>query len=202
MKTIIPAAIILLISCSLPAQTMEETFQNGKKSFYSDDFDAANKFFMEILNSEGNDYLTHYYKGLIYEIYFDNEKALKELTSAIDINSRFGEAYFKRGTILEKTGDTAGAISDYNEAIRNKANLADAYFNRASLHQAMGESDKAIKDYSNAIKQNPSDDISYYNRGLLYMQTGNMEKARADFLSAIEIDKAWEKELKKYLEEN
>ncbi len=202
MKKLFALAFMLLVTGSVPAQTMEEIFENGKKSFYSDDFDAANKFFMEILNSEGNDYLTHYYKGLIYEIYFDNEKALKELTSAIDINGKFGEAYFKRGIILEKTGDTTGAISDYTKAIKNGENSSDAYFNRASLYQAIGESEKAIKDYSNAIKQNPSDDISYYNRGLIYMQLGNMEKARADFLSAIEIDKAWEKELKKYLEDN
>ncbi len=200
MKTLLAVTFVLLIAGTLPAQTMDEIFENGKKSFYSDDFDAANKFFMEILNSESNDDLTHFYKGLIYEIYFDNEKSLKELSAAIEINNKFGEAYYRRGVILEKTGDTAGAISDYTKAIKNGANSSDAYFNRASLYQAIGEPDKAIKDYTNAIKQNPSDDISYYNRGLLYMQIGNMEKARADFRSAIEIDKMWEKELKKYLE--
>jgi len=202
MKIIIATIAVLFITCSASSQTMEENFENGKKSFYSDDFDAANKFFIEILNSEGDDYLTHYYKGLIYEIYFDNEKSLNELSSAIDRNNKFGEAYFKRGAILEKTGDTAGAISDYTKAIKNGEKTSDAYFNRASLYQAIGESEKAIKDYTSAIKQNPMDDISYYNRGLLYVQQGDMENARADFLAAIEIDKAWEKELKKYLGDN
>jgi tetratricopeptide (TPR) repeat protein len=182
------------------SQTMDEIFENGKKSFYSDDFDAANKYFMEILNSQGDDYLTHYYKGQIYEIYFDNEKAINELSEALRKNKKFGEAYLKRAVILEKTGDTAGAISDYTSAIKNGEKTADAFFNRASLYQSIGENEKAIKDYTKALDINPSDDISYYNRGKLYMAMAEKDKAISDFEAAIEIDKVWTNELRELIE--
>lgn len=199
MKKITFAALIILAAVCANAQTMEETFEAGKKCFYSDDFDGANRYFMEILNSQDDGYRTHYYKGLIYEIYFDNEKALNELSLAISKKKTFGDAYFRRAVILEKTGDTSGAISDYTKAIKNGANSSDAYFNRASLYQALGENDKAIKDYSGAIKMNPADDIAYYNRGMLHMSLQYKDEAISDFESAIQLDKAWEKELRELI---
>lgn len=199
MKTILIAAFMAVTVAFAQSQSIEETFEAGKKSFYSDDFDTANKYFMEILNSQNDDYLTHYYKGLIYEIYFDNDKALTELGLAIGKRKSFGEAYYRRGILREKTGDTAGAVSDYSMAIKNGEKTADAYFNRASLYQEAGENEKAVNDYSKAIELNPQDDISFYNRGKLYMALGEKEDAIQDFETAVKIDKAWETELRELI---
>lgn len=198
MKTIL-TVILIFIAGQAFSQTMQENFENGKKSFYSDDFDGANKYFMEILNSLSDDYLTHYYKGMVYVIYFDNEKAMTELTTAIRKKKSFGPAYFGRAELLEKTGDTAGAIADYTAAIKHGERSSDAYFNRASLYQAAGQLEKAVKDFTKAIEINPSDDISYYNRGKIFMELGEKDDAISDFESAIAIDKAWEKELRELI---
>ncbi len=198
MKKLITILMLLTAGISF-SQTVEETFELGRKCFYSDDFDGANKYFMEILNLQDDGYLTHFYKGRIYEIYFDYDKALDELNTVISRKKKFGEAYLVRAVILEKRGDTAAAISDYTEAIKNGEKTADAYFNRGSLYQGIGEADKAIKDFSSALKLNPSDDIIYYNRGKLYMSVDEKEKAIKDFERAIEIDKAWEKELRELI---
>ncbi len=198
MKTII-TVLLVFIAGQAVSQTLQENFENGKKCFYSDDFDGANRHFMEILNSQSDDYLTHYYKGMVYVIYFDNEKAMTELSTAISKKRSFGPAYIGRAELLEKTGDTAGAIADYTAAIKHGEKTSDAYFNRASLYQAAGQLEKAIKDFTKAIELNPSDDISYYNRGKIYMELGQKEDAVADFESAVAIDKAWERELREMI---
>ena len=65
------------------SQTLKEKFETGKKAFYSDDFDKANKLFSEILNMTGGDYDVCLYKGMVYYIYFDYDKALAEISNAI-----------------------------------------------------------------------------------------------------------------------
>ncbi len=200
-KVFISAIIFLSLSVSFSnAQTLKELYENGKKAFYSDKFDEANALFSQILVKESGDYESCFYKGLVYEINFDNDKAITELTCAISMKPKSGEAYFKRATILDKQLKYSEAILDYTKAIRyNKSNV-DSYFNRATDYQELKLYNDAIKDYSKVLKLNPSDDIAFYNRGLLYKELKNNNQAIEDFEAAIKIDKAWERQLRPQIE--
>lgn len=204
MKAIKFVLIVLLLQSFnlgiVVSQSIKSDFETGKKAFYSDDFETANKMFSGILNMESEDYDVCYYKGLIYYIYFDYEKSINELTKAINQEKK-AEAYFNRALSFEKQEKFENAVSDYSEALKINKRYLDAYFNRASLYQQLKQTDKAIKDYGRVIKLSPKDDIAYYNRGLLYSELGNKEKAIEDFEMAIKLDKIWKNELTKKINE-
>lgn len=196
LKAPILLLVLLTISTLVHSQSTRELFEKGKQAFYSDQFEEANKFFSQILAKESNDYETSYYKALTYEINFDNDKAIAELTKAIGFQPRNSDAYFARAVIYDKQNKFLDAIQDYTSAIKHKKTFADAYFNRASDFQELKLFDEAVKDYSSVVKLNPSDDIAYYNRGKLYKELNKNEKAIEDFEEAIRIDKSWENELR------
>jgi len=194
--------IIILISCRLVySQSIKETFELGKKAFYSDDFENANKLLAEILNRNSDSYEICLYKGLIYNIYFDYDKAITEFTSAIEIDGSKSDPYFNRALVYDKQEKYNYAVEDYTMAIKKNKKFLDAYNNRATDYERLKHYDKAINDYSNIVKLNPSDDIAYYNRGLLYVQLNRKEEAVEDFEEAIRIDSIWEKELRGKIDE-
>ena len=177
-------------------QRSKELYEKGKKAFYSDNFAEADHYFQQVLSLQTNDYETCFYKGLVYEINFDNDKAITELTKAIDLKPKKSEAYYYRGKIYDKLEKYPEAINDYSRAIKYNKQNADLFFSRASLYQQQKKYSGAIDDYSEAIDLNPKDDIAIYNRGLLYQELKDNESAIEDFEEAILIDKAWERTLR------
>ncbi|MDQ3022371.1 MAG: tetratricopeptide repeat protein [Bacteroidota bacterium] len=200
-KLFISAFIIFFITSLTSAQSVKENFENGKKAFYADNFEEANKYFTLILEKESYDYEISYYKALVYEINFDNDRAISELTNAIGFKKKNSDAYFARAGIYDKQGKFEEAIDDYNNAIKYNKKFSDAYFNRASDLQELKLYDNAVIDYGKVIDLNPADDIAFYNRGLLYKELKQNDLAIEDFESAIRIDSIWEKELRPVIEQ-
>ncbi|MEO8209075.1 MAG: tetratricopeptide repeat protein [bacterium] len=200
-KLLISIIITFCITAFTQAQSIQENFENGKKAFYADNFEEANKYFAFILEKESDDYETSYYKALVYEINFDNDKAISELTNAIIFKKKNSDAYFERGTIYDKQGKFNEAIDDYTNAIKYNKKFPDAYFNRASDLQELKLFDNAIIDYGKVIDLNPADDIAFYNRGLLYKELQQNNLAVEDFETAIRIDSIWEHELRPVIEQ-
>lgn len=200
-KRIIFTVIIMTVFSTVAfSQAIKKNFETGRKAFYSDDFDTANKLFSEILNMDSDSYEVCFYKGMIYYIYFDYDKSVIEFSKAIEHEAK-SDAYFNRALSYEKLQKTNDAINDYTNAISTNKKNADAYFNRAALYQEQKNYDRAISDYGKVIKINPKDDITYYYRGMLYIQKGDKSSAIKDFEKAIEIDKIWKNELTKKIEE-
>lgn len=200
--TVLILIIVIFLNTSIvKSQSIQELYENGKKAFYLDSFEDANKYFSQILSMPSDDYETCFYKAKVYEINFDNDKAIQEMTKAIEFKPKSSEAYFERATIYDKQQKTAEAVQDYTQAISKNKKYTEAYFNRASDMQEMKLYDNAIKDYTQVVKLNPDDDIAYYNRGLIYTELKEYDKAIEDFEKAISIDKVWEKELKAKIQE-
>ncbi len=196
MKIKITVIFLFVFSSFVYSQSIKETFESGKKAFYSDKFDDANNYFSQILSLESDSYENCYYKGMVYEINFDNEKAIAELTKAIGYKPKNSEAYYHKGKIYEKQEKYLDAIQDFTSALKYDKKDPDIYFDRASAYQELKQYNEAIKDYSRVLKLNPNDDITFYNRGLLYKEMKDNENAIEDFEAAIRIDKAWERELR------
>jgi tetratricopeptide (TPR) repeat protein len=192
--------LVLIVSLFLTnislSQSNKELFETGKTAFHADNFEDANKYFAQILSKESDSYDNCFYKALVYDINFDYDKAITECTSAISFEPKQKEIYLIRGTIYDKQTKLPEAIDDYSKAIKLDKNYVDAYFNRATDFQELKQYDDAIKDYSKVLKLNSSDDIAFYNRGKLYMEMKDNAKAINDFEQAIQIDKAWEHELR------
>jgi tetratricopeptide (TPR) repeat protein len=178
------------------AQTIDELYENGRKAFYSDKFDEANVYFMQILSLKSDNFDNCYFKGLVYEINFDYDNAIKEYTAAIGFDAGCSECYKARAKVYEKEEKYDEAIADLRNAIKYNETDSDSYFKLASIYQDKKDYDTAVEYYSDYINIFPENDIAYYNRGLCYIELSQKDKAAADFEKVILLDGIWEKTLR------
>ncbi|MCC7430955.1 tetratricopeptide repeat protein [bacterium] len=120
-------------------------------------------------------------------------EALKDLESAISIQSDFDKAYYIAGQCYGAMSDKDGALQMYNKAIQNtsEASLkAKSYYAIGNLHKSSNEDAKALENYDLAIKS-ASYDKAYVGKGEIYMQRGgetNIQSAISNFESALKLD--------------
>lgn len=146
------------------------------------------------------------------------DKAISELTKAIELDPWYAEAYYKRGCAELVMGDIFNAERDFHIAIKMKqeyeACLLDmldkmlsecnesielnpentkAYYDRGNVYFIKGEHDKAINDYTKAIELDPGCGGAYLNRGEILFDSGEYDKAISDYTKTIELKPAFYK---------
>ena len=118
------------------------------------------------------------YAGFLFGLQED-ETAIAEYRSAIDINPDFAPPYNQLGYALRRTGDYAGAegaFQRYTELIPDQPNPYDSY---AELLMKMGRFDESIAKYEQALEIDPNFVASYVGISNNRMFMGEMEEARA-----------------------
>ena len=119
------------------------------------------------------------------------DKDIKDLTKAININSRYKEAYEARGrAYIEYPDYIPFAIDDFSTLIQlTKDSISSYYYERSSLYWVLGDTLKAIEDINKALT---IDTVSYYfySRGFYYSHEASKKYwALSDYNKALEIDK-------------
>ena len=121
--------------------------------------------------------------------------AISDLTKAIELSPKFGDAYQVRGWNKSQIGDYVGAIKDYNRALQLDSifsNDSDIYFALGRVYLKMKNYEAAISDYSLAIDLDPPAVFlkrAHNERGIANYHLGNIEQAVFDFNLAIMLDK-------------
>ncbi len=119
------------------------------------------------------------------------DKAVAELTRALDVAPSDAQVLTDRGIAHFLKGDPAGretAMRDYDAAIRIDPNHAEALNNRAwSLFQT-GRASDALADANRSIAANPANGYAYDTRGQIFESLGRREDAIRDYERAIAID--------------
>ena len=140
----------------------------------------------------------------------DYFNALTDYNQAIELSSRYADAYYYRGIAKYELKQYEAAIDDYDKAIRLNLDDAPVYFHRANakLMKKFDEDQERaqyrdndprsyssftfyfdiIKDYDEAIKHNPEFEKAYYNRGLVKSFDDQNLEAIADFDMAIRLN--------------
>jgi len=122
----------------------------------------------------------HFFKGVAYGLKEQWDKVIAEFNKAIEINSRFAEAYNNRGIAYFGKGQEDRALSDFKKAIEINPRLAMAYSNRGLMYLGKGQEDQALSDFKKAIEINPRLAMAYSNRGIAYYYKGQYDKAWDD----------------------
>ena len=83
----------------------------------------------------------------------DWEGAIVDLSTAIELNPEFAEAYFQRGFAKEHMNDGEGAIADFTKVIEIQPDQAFAYYCRGtSRFSNFGDKEGARADFVRAIE--------------------------------------------------
>jgi len=116
------------------------------------------------------------------------DSALAYYNNALELNSKYVEAYENRGYIYEKMGRFYEAARDYSKSIDLKPSRYQAYYNRAGVFNKMGLIEKALADYDKVIDLDPTNYDAYNNRGIVLYNRGQLDKALSAYNQAIVLD--------------
>src|SRR5215470_9394771 len=107
-------------------------------------------------------------RGAAYLSKGDNDRAIADLTKAIEIDPKYAAAYNSRGNAYRDRKDYDQAIADHTRAIEIDPKYAAAYNNRGNAYRDKKDYDQAIADYTTAIEIDPKYAAAYNNRGNAY----------------------------------
>jgi tetratricopeptide (TPR) repeat protein/type III secretory pathway component EscS len=130
----------------------------------------------------------HYLLGLFYSPHFsfypDEEKAIEEYSTAIDIDKSLHKAWLNRGFLLMAMDRNDEAKVDFDFLIENNTPYKGmACVNRAGLQT---DPDARMSDLDCAVQFDPQD--GYFFRGIEHMDRGEYQDAINDFEKAVEYD--------------
>jgi tetratricopeptide (TPR) repeat protein len=150
----------------------------------------------------------YYYSGLAALKDMDIERAIGDLTKAIEREPSYAEAYLARAEAYALTkqseparddyiraaeifrirNDLNQAITAYNNAIKLDKKSVTAYLGRADTYLAKGEEIAAIADYKAVIDLDKRNAQAYFGLGKARFRQGQYKKAVKNFKNARAID--------------
>lgn len=138
----------------------------------------------------------HYIRGAGYSLSDEYQRALRELTRAIELDQTRANSVALRG-MLYMPEDAERAIADFNRALELNPRLDIVYRWRGVLHGDQNDFKRALADLNKAIELNPRDAESYYLRavvtmgkisGAFFPRQRDRDQVLSDLNRAIELD--------------
>ena len=93
----------------------------------------------------------HFWQGIEYLKQEDQESAMIEFSTAIEIDPSYSLAYYNRALIYYRNGDLGSSLAEYNKAIELDPNNPYWTYERGFLHLQLGYQEKAIIDLERAL---------------------------------------------------
>ncbi|MCD4678927.1 MAG: tetratricopeptide repeat protein, partial [Bacteroidales bacterium] len=123
------------------------------------------------LNNRGNVYLR---KNLY-------EKALKDYSKCIAVDSTYHMTYSNRGALFFNMQKYQEAVQDFNNCLILKPDNTDALIGRANSLSSLEKFTEAISDYDKYIQLKPDNNRAYIWRGIARLRIKNIDGALRDF---------------------
>jgi len=86
----------------------------------------------------------------------DTKGAVEDWNRAIELDSKFADAYYNLGLVHYNSSDFSGAIEYWNKAIAANPKHTDAYYNRARAYIDIKQYEKALIDLNKVIELDPA----------------------------------------------
>jgi len=116
------------------------------------------------------------------------EKAVKELSEAVKLESQFGTAYYYRSYAYMNMEDYESAISDADKAIELSSQVFGYYNHRGSIYLFKKDYQKAINDFNKSLSIEQRNIVAYIDRGDAYRLSEKYEDAVTDYTSALDLN--------------
>ena len=126
-------------------------------------------------------------RGFIYLKKKDDDNAIADFDSAIELNPEDPGAYLWRGLSYLRKEDYDEAIANFTQATELKLENPYAYSGRGRAHLGKGDYDKAIADFTQATELKSEGPYAHLGRGQAHLGKEDYDEAIADFTQATEL---------------
>lgn len=163
---------------------MNENLQKAFALHKENKLDAAEKYYLQAINEDCNDYRICNLLGKLYIEQKKYENAINILKKGIGVNDQICDLWFDLGLAERNNNNWEESKKAYNKAIEINPKMNEAYFNLAYLYFNDSEPYEAVKCYEKAMELSPDIDTMYF-LSLAYMQTKNYDKGLEYFESRL-----------------
>lgn len=125
--------------------------------------------------------------GAAYNEIYEYNKAILNLTLAVELSPNFGLAYANRANSYNQIDDIKNAIGDVDKAIEVEPNLELAYSIKGNILTKQKKYVEAENSLSMAIKLNPESSMAYFNRGYFNEETNRFSESEKDYKKALDL---------------
>jgi tetratricopeptide (TPR) repeat protein len=123
-------------------------------------------------------------RGLAFFAKRDYERAIQDYDQAINLESRYSDAFDNRcwtRMVIDKLDD---ALKDCKESLRLRPGSAPTLNSLGFVYLKQGKLDDAISTYNAALQINPKSAYSLYGRGLAKQKKGDAAAGKADIAAS------------------
>jgi lipoprotein NlpI len=179
------AAFLLVIPASIStAQTQRTLLRQCGSVDLKVAVEACTKF-IDSQAGHGIDLAFAYsHRGYAKLMFRDDDAAIKDFTSLIDMKVDSPDAFTYRGQAYFRTGEYDRALADYDQAIRLRSNSPVTFNNRGVVYRVRGDYDRAIEDFNEALRLNSKDAGALNNLGFIKFSRGQFADAAENFMAA------------------
>ena len=156
-------------------------FERGVICMAKKDTLCALRCFSEAVQYDNQNPANWSARGLVNMMLQQENDALLDLTTAINLGSKWAGDYINRGILFYKKHNYRGALSDYDKAVELNDKDAQCYYNRGVLRAELGDWNNALEDFNTAIGLEPDNTEMYYQRGVVLLQLRQWKEAVNDF---------------------
>jgi tetratricopeptide (TPR) repeat protein len=125
---------------------------------------------------------TYRERGLAFFSKRDYERAIQDYDQAINLDSRFSDAFDNRCWTQMVIGKLD--VKDCKESLRLRPNFAPTLNSLGFVYLKQGKLDDAIATYNTALQINPKSAYSLYGRGMAKLKKGDAAAGNADIAAS------------------
>jgi len=163
---------------------VQHSIRNGVQNYLNQDLMVALEEFSLAIESNSQDALGYYCRGLTKLKLKNFESALSDFGEATKLGMKEPNALYYRALTYYFMRDLDNAILNFKGYINKEGQSPEAFFDIGICYKEKENKEEAIKNFSLAIQKKPSYEIAYFQRGLLRHEQGDKEGGCADLKKA------------------
>lgn len=151
-------------------------------------YDQAIQIYLNLEKQDPSDVDVHFLLGAAYEKVGQNQKALAEFQTAVELDPKHDKAWQQLGFLLLNRSDWQGAENAFQRSIDINPNSGASWEGLSQTYLVSQQAAKAEEAYRKLLQIEPQNVQAIYNLGQLQLSRKDRDAARASFEKAIQIN--------------
>ncbi len=167
---------------------VKSLYDLGKEQMMRRDYSEAISTYSAIIRQRPDSALAYFSRGsALYHAREELDKAVNDLTTALRLDPKRGEAYRIRALTHARLGDWTSMRADCSSALQHEPDQPELFNLRGTACYRLQDYDAALSNFERAVELDAARYESFYNRGLARQRLGLLAEALEDFQQALNL---------------